>query len=188
MLTRWSAVRSRLPSRLRYSSQTATTVLALAAAAVSAAALRAAAGSWPWASSCSASAAPLRAAASVSAGQPPSVNLVGRPAYLYLTAQDLAPDGCSTSQRPEPPSLISRRCGPGLSFSMVFAVSFRVTRYPVGWRVTKSPVLPCYPVLHHTAEQSIFVKQIRGRSAPVCSALLPVRHDGDARAGRCRLA
>src|SRR5262245_32380685 len=96
-----------------------------------------------------------------------------------MTAHDLAPDDCSTSQRPEPPSLISRRCGPGLRFSIVFAVSFRVMCYPASWRVTKSPVLPCYPVLHHTAEQPIFVKQIRGPGAPVCSALLPVRRDDE---------
>src|SRR5262249_46783649 len=150
----------RLPSRLRYSSQTATTVLALAAAAVSAAAFRAAAGSWPRASSCNASAATLRAAASVSAGQLPSVNLAGLPANLYLTAHDPRPLGSITSHKPEPPSLISRRRGPGLRFSIVFVVSFLVMRYPAGWRVTKPAVLPCYPARHHTAEQSLFVKQV----------------------------
>ena len=129
----------------------------------------------PRASSCSASAAPLRAAANVSVGQPPSVNLAGLPANLYLTAHDRRPLGCITSHKPEPPSLISRRRGPGLRFSIVFVVSFLVMRYPTGWGVTKPAVLPCYPARHDTAEQSLFVKQIRGRSAPVCSALLPVR-------------
>src|SRR5215510_332620 len=165
-------VRSRLLSRCRNSLQMAATVLTSLSAAFRLAAFLAALGSMPLARSCSASAAPLRAAARVSVGQGPRVNLVGRPAYLNLTAQDFAPLGCITRKRPEPPSLISRRCGPGLSFSIVFAVSFRVMRYPVGSRVTKSPVLLCYPVLRHTAGQSIFVKQIRGgvhRCAPPCS-------------------
>src|SRR5215472_5168389 len=160
MLTRWSTVRSRLLSRFRYSSQTATTVLALAAAAVSAAALRAAAGSWPRASSCSASAAPLRAAANVSVGQPPSVNLAGLPANLYLTAHDRRPLGCITSHKPEPPSLISRRRGPGLRFSIVFVVSFLVMRYPAGWRVKKRLFFPVTPLGNQAPKHWFFVRKI----------------------------
>src|SRR5262249_16921717 len=129
---------------------------------------------------------PLRAAASVSAGQPPSVNLAGLPANLYLTAHDRRPLGCITSHKPEPPSLISRRRGPGLRFSIVFAVSFLVMRYPAGWRVTKPAALPCYPVRHHTAEQVRFVKESRVQNAPPCSGVSSFPADVDATPLRAR--
>src|SRR6516164_3528285 len=165
-------VRSRLLSRCRNSLQMAATVLASLSAAFCLAAFFVALGSVPLARSCSASAAPLRAAARVSVGQEPRVNLVGRPAYLNLTAHDLAPLGCNTRKRPEPPSLISRRCGPGLRLSIVLAVSFLAMCYPGGRGVTKSSVLLCYPASLHTAEQVGFVKRFRAQSAPPCSALL----------------
>src|SRR5262245_29355552 len=164
-------VRSRLLSRCRNSLQMAATVVASLSTAFCLATFLVALGSMPLASSCSASAAPLRAAARLSVGHRPKVNLVGLPPYRYRSAQDLWPEGCSTRKRPEPPSLISRRCGPGLKFSIAFAVSFLAMCYPEGWGVTKSPVLLCYPGPLHTAEQVRFVKEIRVQNVPLCSGV-----------------
>src|SRR5262249_38536750 len=179
-------VRSRLLSRCRNSLQMGAPVVASLSTAFCLATFLVALGSMPLATSCNASAAPLRAAARLSVGHRPKVNLVGLPPYLYRSAQDLWPDGCSTRKRPEPPSLISRRCGPGLKFSIAFAVSFLAMCYPECWGVTNWPVLLCYPVSLHTAEQFGFVKEIRVQSAPPCSGVHSFPADVDATPLRAR--
>ena len=68
-----------------------------------------------------ASAASLRAAASDTCGQVPSVNFAGLPLNLYLSAQLLLPLGCTTRNSPRM-SEISRRVVPGFAASTASAV------------------------------------------------------------------
>src|SRR5262249_43799399 len=176
-------VRSRLLSRCRNSLQMAATVLASLSTAFCLATFLIALGSMPLARSCSASAAPLRAAARLSVGHRPKVNLVGLPPYLYRSAQDLWPEGCSARKGPDPPSLISRRCGPGLKFSIAFAVSFLAMCYPECWGGNN---MACPSMLPRVPTHCEAIPLCQGNPGTKCTAVLSFPAEVDAPPLRAR--